>query len=142
MGRYWFRDDIALSDCAVDIEGTDLSDVFETAAIALAAIMVDPSTVEPTVTRTIELSAPALDLLLYDWLSELIYLKDRDREIFIEARVRVNGSGPFLLTAEVKGGVLDAARTALGADAKAVTFHQFALEPADSGWRARIVVDI
>jgi SHS2 domain-containing protein len=142
MGYYRFLEDIALSDCAVDIEGTDLADVFETAARALAEIMVDPATVDPTVTRTIELSAPALDLLLYDWLSELICRKDRDREVFTDAHVRVTGSGPFSLAAEVKGSTLDAARMALGADPKAVTFHQFALEPAGSGWRARVVIDI
>jgi SHS2 domain-containing protein len=142
VGHYRFLDDIALSDCAVDLEGADLPDVFETAAAALAEVMVDPATVERTVTRTVALSAPALDLLLFDWLSELIYRKDRDREIFTRTRVRVEGSGPFSLTAEMEGGVIDRARTALGADAKAVTFHQLALEPVEAGWRARVVIDI
>ncbi len=137
-----FLDDVALADCAVDIEGRDLADVFETAAAALAEIMVEPATVPTTVTRRIELSAPALDLLLYDWLSELIYRKDRDREIFSETRVRVSGSGPYGLSAEATGGAIDAERTALGADAKAVTFHQLALEPVAGAWRARVVIDI
>ncbi len=142
MGRYRVVEDVALADCALEIEGRDLGDVFETAAGALAHLMVDESTVAVTVDRSIALEASALDLLLYDWLSELIFLKDRDQQVFTRARVRVDGSGPFRLDARVSGGVIDPERTSLGADPKAVTFHQFALETVDGGWRARVVIDI
>lgn len=142
MGRYEFLEGVALADCAVEIDGRDLDDLFETAASALAEVMVDPSTLPTTVERTITLSAPQLDLLLYDWLSELIYRKDRDREVFTRTEVRIEGSAPSHLTAKVHGGVIDPACTALRADAKAVTFHQFALVPVDGAWRARVVIDI
>jgi SHS2 domain-containing protein len=142
VGQWRFVEDVAVADCAVDLEGRDLDDLFETAAAALAALMVDPATVATTVQRTITVEADQLDLLLYDWVSELIFLKDRDRLVFTRCRVRVDGDGPFRLRAEVEGGVIDPERTALGADAKAVTFHQFALERADGGWRARLVIDI
>src|SRR5512144_3194917 len=72
MGRYRFLEEIALADCAIDVEGADLGDVFETAARALADVMVDCTTVRTSMRRTIALEAPELDLLLYDWLSELI----------------------------------------------------------------------
>jgi SHS2 domain-containing protein len=104
--------------------------------------MVDPATLSITVERAVSIEAPKLDLLLYDWLSELIYLKDRDRHIFPVARVSIAGEGPFRLEAALQGGVIDPERTALGADAKAVTFHQFALEQTADGWRARLVIDI
>lgn len=142
MGRYEFLDEVALADCAFEVEGKDLDDLFETAASALAEVMVESATVPVTVERTIALEAPQLDLLLYDWLSELIYRKDRDREIFTRTRVEVEGTGPFHLTAQARGGPIDAERMALRADAKAVTFHQFALTPVDGGWRARVVIDI
>jgi SHS2 domain-containing protein len=142
MGRYVVLEDVAVADCALDIEGADLADLFETAARALAELMVDPATLPTTVERTVVLSAPRLDLLLYDFLSELIYRKDRDREVFTTARVRVSGGGPVDLTAEVRGGVIDRERTALRADPKAVTFHRFAVTQADGGWRAQLVIDI
>ncbi len=142
MGRYTFLEEGALADCAAEIEGSDLNDLFETAARALAELMVDPSTVPLTVERTVTLTAPRLDQLLYDWLSELIYRKDRDREIFTQAHVQVSGAGPCQLTARVCGGAIDPERTALGADPKAVTYHQFALEPVDGGWRAHMIIDI
>lgn len=142
MGRYEFLEDVALADCAVVVEGENLGDLFATAALALAEVMVDPATVSDTVERTITLAAPQLDLLLYDWLSELIYRKDRDREVFPRAEVTVSGTGPYELTARVVGDAIDPERTATRADAKAVTFHQFALVPADGGWHARIIIDI
>ena len=55
MGRYTFLDDVALADCAVEIEGRSLDDLFETAAAAIARLMVDPATLAITVERTISL---------------------------------------------------------------------------------------
>lgn len=142
MGRYHFLEDVALADCAFEVEAEGVDDLFETTARALAELMVDPGTVGTTVGRTVVLTAARLDLLLYDWLSELIFRKDRDREVFPEARVHVSGEGPFRLEADLRGETIDQGRTSLRADAKAVTFHQFAVEPTPSGWRARVVIDI
>jgi SHS2 domain-containing protein len=142
MGRYHVIEGIALADCAIDVEGADLADVFETAALALAETMVDPVTVPTTARRRITLEAAELDLLLYDWLSELIFRKDRDSEVYTRTKVTIDGSGPFRLAADVEGGILDPAHTELRSDPKAVTFHQFTLERADGGWRARVVIDI
>lgn len=142
MGDYRFLDDVALADCAVDIEGRSLDDLFETAAAALARLMVDPATVPITVERSIVLEAPELDMLLYDWLSELIFLKDRDGQVFPHSRVQVTGDGPYRLAADLQGGPIDSEHTERGADPKAVTFHQFSLRLADGRWRARVVIDI
>ena len=142
MGRYRVLDDVALADCALEVEGGSLNDLFETAAIALAELMVDPATVDASIERRITLSAESIDLLLYDWLSELIYRKDRDREVFPRTRVHVGGDGPFTLEANVHGAVIDRTRTGLRADPKAVTFHRFAVTSADGTWRAQLVIDI
>ncbi len=142
MGRYTFLEDVAPADCAIELEGQDLDDLFETAAAALAELMVDPTTVPREVDRTITVTAPELDLLLYDWLAELIYRKDRDREVFTRVGASVSGAGPFQVEAEAQGGAIDPARTLLRADPKAVTLHQLALTRVASGWRARVVIDI
>ncbi len=142
MGRFAFLDEGALADCVIEVEGRDLNDLFETAARAVAELMVDPATVAATLERDVTLAADQLDLLLHDWLSELIYRKDRDREVFTEARVEIRGARPYELSARLTGGALDPEQTALRADPKAVTLHRFALERTDGGWRARVVIDI
>ena len=142
MGRYRFLDAVAIADCALEVEGEDLDDLFATAARALAEVMVDPATVATTVERTVTLTAPSLDLLLYDWLGELIFLKDHEELIFPQAQVQVTASQPCRLEARLAGGMIDRERTALRADAKAVTLHQFALEQRGPRWWARVVIDI
>ncbi len=142
MGHWTVVESIALADWAFDVEGEDLDDLFATAARALVDLMIDPATLPVTVTRTVALSAPSLDLLLFDWLAELIYLKDAERLAFPGVTVTVSQGSPATLTARLEGGVIDRQHTALRADPKAVTFHQFRIEPAGPGWRARIVIDI
>jgi SHS2 domain-containing protein len=142
MGRWRVLEDVALADCAVDLVGIDRDDLFETAAQVLVELMVDPASVSLSVERTVAIEAAQLDLLLYDWISELIFLKDRDRQVFTRCRVRVAGQGPFRLLAPLEGGVIDPELTSLRADPKALTFHQFALEEVEGGWRARLVIDI
>ena len=142
MGCYRFVEEVAIADCAIDLEGRDLGDLFETAAAALARVMVDPDTVAVTAERAIALEAPALDLLMFDWLSELIFLKDRDRLVFTRTSAAVSGAGPYALTARATGGLIEPPRTMLGADPKAVTLYQLAVERAADGYRARVVIDI
>ena len=142
MGRHEFVEGIAVADCAVEIVGDDLDDLFNTAAVALADIMVDPTTIRMVSERRVVLTASSLDLLLYDWLSELIYLKDAEQLVFVGASARVSTGPPWRLSARLVGGPIDRATTALRADPKAVTFHQFELEPCGHGWRARVVIDI
>ena len=142
VGRWRILEDVAVADCALDLEGRDVDDLFETAALALVDLMVDPSTVAVSVERRVTLDAAELDLLLYDWLSELIFLKDRDRQVFTSCRVRVGEAAPYRLCAELRGGLIEPGRTALRADPKAVTLHQFSLERTEDGWHARVVIDI
>jgi SHS2 domain-containing protein len=141
MGTYRYLEDIVLADAALEIVGEDLDDLFATAARALADLMVDPATLAETVTRTVHLEAPGLDLLLYDWLGELIFRKDRDGEVFPNVRVHVRAGDPYTLDGSLSGGVIEPGRTGLRADPKAVTLHEFRIEPTPAGWCARVVID-
>jgi SHS2 domain-containing protein len=91
MGRYEVLDDVAIADCALEVEGTDLDDLFATAARALAELMVDPVTLTPSLERRIDLEAPALDLLFFDWLSELIGLRTPRGRRFPRSRCTSSG---------------------------------------------------
>ncbi|MGH7334298.1 MAG: archease [Candidatus Rokuibacteriota bacterium] len=142
MGRYVFLEDIAVADCAIEVVGRDLGDLFETVARAVAEIMVDPATITVTVQRDIELGASSLDLLLFDWIAELVFLKDSEQLILTETAVTVTAPPTCRLAARVTGGRIDRAQTILRADIKAPTLHQFALEGDAGDWRARIVLDV
>jgi len=63
MGRYEILETVAIADCALDVEGSDLADLFATPARALAELMVDPATIARTLQRQIALEAPSVDVL-------------------------------------------------------------------------------
>jgi SHS2 domain-containing protein len=141
MGRYEVLETVAIGDCALQVEGRDLDDLFATAARALAEQMVDPATLGRGLERRVELEAPSLDLLLFDWLGELIALKDSEGAAFPDVEVRVERGAQCRLSARLRGGALHGAGAALRSDPKAVTFHLFRVEPGPDGWRARVVID-
>lgn len=147
MGRYRFRDDIVIADRAVEVSANDLDDLFATSARALCDLMADPDSLGRGRTQDVSVSAESLDLLLVDFLTELLVLKDRDRALFPEARVRVHEGGggspvAWELTATLRGEVVDPDRTRRRVDVKAVTLHQLAVEREAEGWHARFVVDL
>lgn len=141
MGQWTFLDDVAIADCALEIAGESLDDLFATAAHALAALMVDPASVRPRVRRVVTLTAPSIDLLLFDWLSELIALKDSEQLVFTRVDLHVSPGSPCRLSATMAGGAIGP-DTIRRADPKAVTLHLFAVTPRERGWCARVVLDI
>jgi SHS2 domain-containing protein len=142
MGSFRFLGDVALADCAVDLSARSLTDAFETAARALAEVTVDPATVPESIARHIILDAPTLDGLFFDWLSELIYFKDREAEVYLRTVVRVSGDGPCRLVGRLYGGRIVPGRTERRADVKGVSLNQFALGSCDGGWRAHFILDL
>src|SRR3989442_8939745 len=73
-----FLPDVAIADVAFLARASSLSSLFESSAEALTEVMVDRRSLRPVVEREISLSAEDLDRLLYDFLTQLIILKDFD----------------------------------------------------------------
>jgi SHS2 domain-containing protein len=43
VGRHEILETVAIADCAIEVQGDDLDDLFATAASAVAELMVDPA---------------------------------------------------------------------------------------------------
>src|SRR3989338_3567808 len=69
-----FIEEIAIADIAFEATAPTLDRLFEEAGMAASDIMVDPKTVKPALKKTLKLSANTVENLMYDFLSELIYL--------------------------------------------------------------------
>jgi protein archease len=141
VGLWTPLEDVAIADCALEIEGHSLDDLFATAGRAVAEVMADPATVPLTDVRTLAVTAPSLELLLYDWLSELLFLKDSEQMVFPRVETHVEAGSPCRLVATLRGSRL-APGTDRRADPKAMTLHRFRLSGADDGWRCSLVLDI
>ena len=141
---YKFLEEIGTADIAFEAVGRDLPELFRDAADATMNVMIDNlDAIEPRETRNIELSNEKIDMLLFDFLQELIYFKDAERLLLRTREVRIDERDQkCFLKAEATGEQLDAARHHQRADVKAVTLHDFSVEKEDGGWKARVLLDI
>ena len=141
---YHYLEEIGTADIAFEATGRDLPELFSAAADAMTNVMIDNiESIQPVQTREIELSNDELDMLLFDLLQELIFLKDAERvllrlrEVQIDARNDIN-----FVKATAAGEPLDVERHHQRADVKAVTLHDFSVERMKSGWKAKVLLDI
>ncbi|MCZ7393484.1 MAG: archease [Candidatus Methanoperedens sp.] len=139
---YRFLEDIATGDAAFEAEGRTLEELFVEAAIATFEIMVDTKGVEPRITREFELKNEAVDGLLFDWLSELVYLKDAEAVLFCKFDVKIQKNDAYELKARVSGENINQQKHSLRSDVKAVTFHMFEVKKTEENWTARVILDI
>ena len=137
---YRLLPDVALADIAFEADSASLDGLFEACGRALTDVMVDRGTLNPKVTRKISLGGTDLDRLLYDFLTELIVLKDVDSLLFKNLRVEVDDTPR--LEAVLRGEKIDRKRHRLRNDVKAVTMHMFRVHRGGGRWRATVVLDI
>jgi len=138
-----FRDDMFESDAAFDAEATELPSLFAECGTAIFAVMADLASVKPVETRKIRLEDDSLEMLLHRWLSELIFIKDRDSMLFREFEVRITGlEGKFTLESMNYGERIDQARHKLGSDVKGVSFYRLSVKQEGSLWKAFVVCDL
>ena len=141
---YHYLEDIGTADIAFEATGRDLPELFIAAADATMNVMIDNlDAIEPRETRQIKLSNDNIEMLLFDFLQELIYFKDAGRLLLRARETRIDQKGEvYFLNATVAGERLDDTRHHQRADVKAVTLHGFSVEKHDGGWKAKVLLDI
>ena len=141
---YKYLEDVGTADIAFEAIGRSIPELFTAAADATMNVMIENlEAIEPRQTRRIELKNDKIDMLLFEFLQELIYFKDTDRLLLRVRDVQIDekDSAYFLRTAAT-GEKLDPARHEQRADVKAVTLHRFRVEKIDNEWKASVILDI
>src|SRR6478752_2982421 len=85
--EFHFLDDVATADLAFDAVGDSLQDLFQGATNALIETLADPQTVRPSWQQAIARTDEDPAVLLFDWLSDLVYWKDAAGVVFSKAHV-------------------------------------------------------
>ncbi len=128
------------ADLGLRVRAADLAGVFVEAGRALfAAIVENPKEIRPQLTEEIRLEAEEPELLLFDWLRELLYLFDARHLVFNGFQVTIDKNR---LTCQVQGEPFDRGRHIPMHEVKAITYHGLRLEREDGGWVAEVIVDI
>lgn len=142
MKGYTFLPDIATADVAFEAYGKTLADLFTQCALATEDVMVDLRTVNKEIEKMITLENTYVDKLLFEFLEELIYLKDAEQVLFNEFSINIEKKEKYKLQAICKGEKIHSETQDLRTDVKAVTLHLFKLEQLKTGFKAMIVLDI
>ncbi|MEJ5349344.1 MAG: archease [Desulfosoma sp.] len=128
------------ADVGLRVRGRHVAEVFEKAALGFYDLMVSLKAVEAGAVRHVSVEAEALDDLLVQWLSELLYLFEV--EGFLGKKVQVVIHPQWSLTAAVQGDFFDPKRHELKLLYKAVTYHQASVDFSDGTWTAQVIFDI
>lgn len=129
------------ADLGLRIRSETLPVLLNEAGTALFELIVENlNQVKPIVQRHIQLHQPSHELLLFDWLNELLYLFDAEQLVLCHFDVNLDNG---VLHATVSGEPRDDAKHQLDHEVKAITYHQLKLEQQpDSQWLAEVILDI
>jgi SHS2 domain-containing protein len=141
---YEFVDELTVADIAFRAWGRDLEETFVSAANAVMNTMVeDLDAIQPQDTRILNVEHEALDLLLFNFLQELVYYKDAEQLLLrVQQLCIADDHPPYTLHATAVGEPIDPGRHRMRVDVKAVTLHRFSLMQTDGGWEATVILDI
>jgi SHS2 domain-containing protein len=119
------------------VEAPTLEGVYAETVVALAELMADdPSTPTDGESVPLRVAAPDGAALLVELVNEIVFLSETKKKVF--SRARFDRVSETELRGTVEGFSAEALRTAV----KAATYHDVAVERADGGWRARVVLDV
>ena len=128
------------ADLGLRIKTATLDALFSEAGEALfAAIVEDPTTIERRQAHEVRIENDDPELLLFDWLNELLYQFDTHHLLFSGFQVLVDSNR---LKATAWGEPLDRDRHLLSHEVKAITYHGLRVEQNADGWLAEVIVDI
>ena len=142
MEEYIFLDDIATADVAIESRGDTLEELFTASAMATFEVMSDTSSIQPKIKKTLHLEHSEIDGLLFDWLAEIIYLKDSEFMLFGKYDIKITKNSNYQLDAEILGEEINQSKHDLRCDVKAITFHLFEVYEKDGKWISRFILDI
>lgn len=128
------------ADIGVRGIGATQAAAFEQAAVALTAVVADPTCVRADSAVHITCEAPAEDVLLVDWLNALVYEMATRRMLFRSFSVTIDGRR---LDATAWGDGVDRDRHEPAVEVKGATYTALRVEPLPDGrWIAQCVVDV
>lgn len=121
--------------------GRTPEEMLSNAAAALFGIMTDLSKIQNKETWKTELTAPDLEQLAYDWLSEIVFLFETESAVFSTFDVKLKRNGDWRLEAQIGGERTDLSRHNFDNEVKAVTLHEFEVRKNEI-WCLQAVLDV
>lgn len=138
---YKFIEDISIADVAFRATGKNLNELFQSAAEAVIESMANPETIKPEIVKKIKKKEKNVERLLFEFLEEIVYLKDKDAIVFHDIEVKVDEK-KMEVVATLRGDNIQPEKQELHQDVKAVTMHYYLVEKKEGIWQTTVVLDI
>ena len=139
--RFRIIDDIASADFVFEAYGKTLTELFSNCAYACFFAMTDPEKVEKTKKIDLSISGTNPEELLYNFMAELIYLKDVEKMFFSGFEIMIANDSKSL-EASIFGEAINYDKHEIRTDVKAATFHDLKIISDGSDFRTRMVLDL
>ncbi len=119
--------------------GGSLDECFENSARAMWTAVIEQESVAVKEQKEIKLKADSLEVLLHDFLSELLFLFETEGLVFRDFDVSIRDKR---LSAVAKGEKFDADRHKIETEIKAITYHEMLIKEEGGKWSATVLCDI
>ncbi len=123
------------------VRAKTLDELLSESGKALVGLMYDTEKLSKNKRIEIEARGETPKELVYNWLTEILFLQDTENFFFKEFNVKVKFEGGEY-RAEGMGYGQDGDPSLVESYVKAVTMHNFYVKETKHGWEARIVVDL
>lgn len=128
------------SDLGVQVRAEDLKSLFKNAALTLTDLMTDIKTVRNQSDRIIEVKSENIELLLREWLSELLFVFHTSG--FLVSEVDVLDMSDKRFKARIFGEKYHKKCHVLQREIKSVTYHQLKVIVEEHEATAQFILDI
>jgi SHS2 domain-containing protein len=140
-GKFVIVEDLASADFVFDAYGRTLEQLFIACARACFHAMTDLDKVAPEKEFNLTVDGNGINELLYNYIAELIFLKDSEKMFFSQFEVNIS-IDQRLLSSVVRGSHIDYNKHVIRTDVKAATYHGLNIVKVNDEFVTRMVLDL
>ena len=125
------------ADLKIRVFGKTKEELFLNALLGMTESLKPDVKSDEEITRQIKINSPDLPALLVDFLSEVLYLIQTNKEIYNNVKFKK------ITNTEIEAELFGQKVERFGEDIKAVTYHQLDIHRKEDGtWEATVLFDI
>lgn len=132
------------ADAGLEVESDSIEQALAESAMGLAELVYDVPAVSPDTAQDICVTSPDTDILLHDWLAEI--LQKIIYEKFLIARIEdimvSQEKHNWRVEAKILGQNFDRTKHKYKSDVKAVTYHMLKLQYENGKWVGSVIFDL
>jgi SHS2 domain-containing protein len=134
-------EDIVSGDFVFEASGKTIEKLFESCAEACFSAMTELSKVNASEKFPVDVDAENIDDLLFNFLAELIFLKDTEKIFLSKFDIEID-IDKFSLNSVARGERIDYNKHDIKTDVKAVTYHNLQVKQVEGEFRVRAILDL